>query len=332
MKAFRRALVALLAMVLLAAGVAWWWTEQAMPLRSERVEVSIEPRTAPREVARLWVEAGVDVPEQWLYFWFRMSGQAKRIRAGSYEIDAGSSPRALLDKMVRGEQVLETLRLIDGWSFRQVRDALARAPRLRHTVEGLSDAEVASALGRADGHIEGWLFPDTYAYSPGVTDMLVLRRAAGAMQRRLGEVWVQRSPESSAQTPEELLVLASVVEKETGNAADRGQIAGVFSNRLRLGMPLQSDPTVIYGLGERFDGNLRKLDLQADTPWNTYTRRGLPLTPIAMPGLASLRAAAQPEATKALYFVARGDGRSAFSASLVEHNRAVNHYQRSGRP
>ena len=178
--------------------------------------------------------------------------------------------------------------------------------------------------------VDGWLFPDTYAYSRGVSDVTVLRRAQAAMGRQLAEAWAARSQPSSLQTPAELLVLASVVEKETGTAADRGLIAGVFHNRLRLGMPLQSDPTVIYGMGERFDGNLRRADLLADTPWNSYTRRGLPPTPIAMPGLASLRAAARPENTRALYFVARGDGSSVFSETLADHNRAVNQFQRGG--
>lgn len=316
--------------VLALAAAGWWWVEHPLSLRGERAEVSIEPGTSPRDIARLWVEAGVQAPQELLYQWFRLSGLARRIRAGSYEIEAGTTPHGLLDRMVRGEQMLESLRLIEGWNLRQVRAALSKAPYLRPSLQTLSDDELAAALGHPDGHLEGWLFPDTYVYSRGVSDLTVLRRAQAAMQQRLKQAWALRPAQSPLRTPEELLTLASVVEKETGLPTDRGRIAGVFSNRLRIGMPLQSDPTVIYGIGSSFDGNLRKADLSADHPWNTYTRRGLPLTPIAMPGWAALRAAAQPEATDALYFVARGDGSSAFSATLADHNHAVNKYQRGG--
>lgn len=192
----------------------------------------------------------------------------------------------------------------------------------------MDDATLMQALGRAGVAPEGRFFPDTYTYAKGSSDLAVLRRALHAMDRRLADVWALRSADTPLKTPDEALILASIVEKETGRAADRAQIAGVFSNRLRIGMLLQTDPTVIYGLGEKFDGNLRRRDLQTDTPWNTYTRAGLPPTPIAMPGKAALMAAVQPGQTKALYFVARGDGTSHFSASLDEHNRAVNRYQR----
>lgn len=329
-----RAALWLLGLLLLAGlllgGAALWWLQRPLALRSERVEVSIEPGTSVREVVRLWREAGVDEPAWLLYQWFRWSGQSRQIRAGSYEVETGVSPRELLARMVRGDESLQTVRLIEGWTFRQVREAMAKAPQLRATLPGLTDAQVAAQLGLPGPVVDGWLFPDTYAYSRGVSDVTVLRRAQAAMGRHLAEAWAARSQPSSLQTPAELLALASVVEKETGAAADRGLIAGVFHNRLRLGMPLQSDPTVIYGMGERFDGNLRRADLLADTPWNSYTRRGLPPTPIAMPGLASLRAAALPENTRALYFVARGDGSSVFSETLADHNRAVNQFQRGG--
>ena len=319
---------ALVLLVGIAAGAVGWWLQAPLSLRSSRVEVSIEPGTAVREVARLWVSAGVDTSAWALYQWFRWSGQARQIRAGSYEVEPGVTPRALLARMVRGEESLQTVRLIEGWSFRQVRHALAQAPHLRPTLADLSDAQVAQLLELPGERVDGWLFPDTYAYSRGVSDLTVLRRARAAMDRHLAQAWTQRLPDSVLRTPSELLILASVVEKETGSAADRGQVAGVFHNRLRLGMPLQSDPTVIYGMGERFDGNLRRADLLADTPWNSYTRRGLPPTPIAMPGRDALQAAARPDATAALYFVARGDGSSVFSATLDDHNRAVNQFQR----
>ena len=330
-KWLRRLVVAALLALLAGVAAGWWWLNRPLPLRNERAEVSIEPGTTPREVVNLWVEAGVDVPAEALYQWFRWSGQARRIRAGSYEIGAGTTPRELLDKMVRGEETLEMLRLIDGWTFRQVRQAIAAAPNLKQTIASLSDQQVAQLLNLPHGVVEGHVFPDTYAYSRGVSDITVLRRAAAAMERHLAAAWPARAEDLPLPNPEAALVLASIVEKETGVATDRSRIAAVFVNRLKIGMPLQSDPTVIYGLGERFDGNLRRVDLVTDTPWNTYTRAGLPPTPIAMPSLASLQAALRPEPIKALYFVARGDGSSVFSESLDDHNRAVNQYQKGPR-
>jgi UPF0755 protein len=325
--------LALLALAGLVAGATLaWWLQRPLPLRQAVVEVSIEPGTTPREAAQSWVAAGVDTSAQALYLWFRASGDARRIRAGSYALEQATSPRDLLEMMVRGDQTLHTVRLIEGWNWRQVRQAMAQAEHLRPETAGMSDAQVAAALGLAKDSPEGRLFPDTYVYSRGVSDLTVLRRAQQAMQRRLESAWAERMPELPLTSPDELLTLASVVEKETGREADRPLVAAVFVNRLRIGMPLQSDPTVIYGLGETFDGNLRRVDLQTDTPYNSYTRRGLPPTPIAMPGLASLRAVARPATSRALYFVARGDGSSAFSDSLTDHNRAVNEFQRRRRP
>ncbi len=315
----------------LAAGLAWWWVERPLPLAGATAELSIETGTTPRDIALAWVQAGVQSPPALLYAWFRVSGQARRIRAGSYEIDAGTSPRRLLAKMVQGDEALEHVRFIEGWTLRQLRAELARSPSLKPASAGLSDAELMALLGTPGVAGEGRFFPDTYAYSRGVSDLTVLQRAQRAMQQRLAAVWAERAPDTPLKSADEALILASIVEKETGAAGDRGLVAGVFTNRLRIGMPLQTDPTVIYGLGAAFDGNLRKRDLQADTPFNTYTRGGLPPTPIALPGLASLRAAVRPDPTKALYFVARGDGSSVFSASLAEHNRAVNQYQRAQR-
>lgn len=329
-----RLLLGLLALVVLCAGAAatslWLWLDRPLPLAGASAELSIESGATPRDVAQAWVDAGVQIHPRLLYEWFRWSGQARRIRAGSYEIDAGTSPRGLLAKMVQGDETLERVRFIEGWTFRQLRSALAAAPHLKAGTAALSDAEVMAALGATATPAEGRFFPDTYVYSRGVSDLTVLRRAHKALQQRLDEAWAERPPESPLKSPAELLTLASIVEKETGRAADRGLVAGVFINRLRIGMPLQTDPTVIYGLGQTFDGNLRKRDLQTDTPYNTYTRGGLPPTPIALPGMASLRASARPQATKALYFVARGDGSSVFSDNLADHNRAVNKYQRGG--
>lgn len=325
----RRFLLVLLLIVLAAgAGAAWWLHAPLRLPGGQAVELEIEPGTAPRRVAQAVAQAGVQVQPRWLWLWFRFSGKDRQIRAGNYEITQGTTPYELLQKLVRGEQSLSTVTLVEGWTFRQVRQALAQAQQLKDDTAAMDDAAIMAALERAGVAPEGRFFPDTYAYAKGSSDLAVLRRALHAMDRHLDAAWALRAPDTPLKSADQVLILASIVEKETGRAEDRAQIAGVFTNRLRRGMLLQTDPTVIYGLGEAFDGNLRKRDLQADTPWNTYTRAGLPPTPIAMPGKAALLAAVQPAPTKALYFVARGDGTSHFSATLDEHNRAVNRYQR----
>ncbi|WP_413816682.1 endolytic transglycosylase MltG [Piscinibacter gummiphilus] len=329
---FLKRLFWLLVLVLLlaagaVAGAAYWWLEQPLPLANPSIEVSIEPKTSPREAAQAWVQAGVQTDARLLYEWFRWSGQARKIRAGSYQVGTGVTPRTLLDKMVKGDEVMATVRLIEGWTFRQFRAELAKAPDLKQTTAAMTEAELMAAIGSPDLRAEGRFYPDTYAFSKGASDLAVLKRAHRAMQRQLDAAWAERSADTPLKSPDDLLKLASIVEKETGAAKDRGLVAGVFINRLRIGMPLQTDPTVIYGLGERFDGNLRKVDLLTDGPYNTYTRGGLPPTPISMPGRASLLATVRPDKTKALYFVAKGDGSSHFSESLTEHNRAVNQYQ-----
>jgi UPF0755 protein len=230
--------------------------------------------------------------------------------------------------LVRGEETLRTITLVEGWNVRQVRQALAKAEELQAKFHNLSDAQIMEKLGRPGLHPEGRFYPDTYTYAKGSSDLALLQRALKSMDKHLAKAWLTRLPNSPLKTPDEALILASIVEKETGKAADRPLIAGVFIHRLRIGMMLQTDPSVIYGLGTAFDGNLRRSDLRADTPYNTYTRTGLPPTPIAMPGKAALEAALHPAATQALYFVAKGDGSSHFSSDLTEHNRAVNRYQR----
>jgi UPF0755 protein len=332
MKTWRIVLALLLAALSGLAAATWWWLHRPLPLASDPVELSIELGASPREIAEAWVRAGVQAQPWMLYEWFRWSGQARRIRAGSYEAPAGTTPIRLLEKMVRGDETLAVVRFTEGWTFRQIRAELAKAEALKPTLATASDADVMAALGAAGLSPEGRFHPDTYAYSKGSTDLAVLRRAYRAMEQRLSQAWQERAADTPLKSADEALTLASIVEKETGVAADRGMVAGVFVNRLRLGMPLQTDPTVIFGLGAAFDGNLRKRDLQADTPYNTYLRSGLPPTPIAIPGKASLLAAVRPQPTKALYFVARGDGSSAFSESLAEHNRAVNRYQRKSGP
>jgi UPF0755 protein len=313
---------------LAAGGWALWWVYQPLRLQAPTVDLSIEPGTLPRGVAQAVRDAGVDVNPELLYWWFRFSGQDRLIKAGSYELEAGITPHRLLSKLARGEESMRAVTLVEGWTFRQMRAALAGEDVLKPDTQGLADEAIMTLLGRPGQHPEGRFFPDTYTYAKGTSDVAVFRRAMRAMDKRVEAAWAARSPQAAVKTPDEALILASIVEKETGKAADRTLIAAVFNNRLRVGMPLQTDPTVIYGLGTAFSGNLTKKHLQTDTPWNTYTRAGLPPTPIAMPGKASLLAAVQPAPSNALYFVSRGDGSSQFSANLDEHNRAVNKYQR----
>jgi UPF0755 protein len=328
MRLLRLALLLLVLAAVAAASAAAWWLKRPLELAAPTVELSIELGTSPREIAQQWVQAGVKAPPWLLYEWFRWSGQARKIRAGSYEITAGTTPIDLLEKMVRGDETLATVRLIEGWTFKQFRAELAKAEALKPTIAALTDTQVMEALGAPGVAPEGRFHPDTYAYSKGSSDLAVLKRAYRAMSRRLEAAWAERSADTPLRSADEALILASIVEKETGTSSDRAKVAAVFANRLRVGMPLQTDPTVIYGLGDAFDGNLRKRDLQSDTAYNTYTRSGLPPTPIAMPGKASLLATVHPDPSKALYFVSRGDGTSEFSETLADHNRAVNKYQR----
>ena len=320
-------LLIILAVLALGAGAAWW-LHAPLGMDKDTVDLSIEPGTSPRGVARAVADAGVQVDPRVLYAWFRVSGQDRQIRAGSYELDRGTTPRSLLQKLVRGDEALRSVTLVEGWNFRQMRAALAASEQLKPDTAGLSNEAIMVALGRPGVHPEGRFFPDSYTYAKGSSDLAVMRRAMQAMDKKLDAAWSQRQADTPLKSADEALILASIIEKETGRASDRPLVAGVFTNRMRIGMPLQTDPTVIYGMGGAFDGNLRKRDLQTDTPWNTYTRGGLPPTPIAMPGKAALLAAVQPGQTRALYFVAKGDGTSHFSPSLEEHNRAVNQYQR----
>ena len=320
-------LAATLLVVALAAGL-WFWASSPMPLSAPAgaaLDVVVKPGASARTVARALVKAGVQVPESWLYGWFRLTGQAQAIKAGSYELEAGITPRELLGKLVRGEQAVRRLTLVEGWNLRQVLQALRAAEHLEFDVPE-SPAALAQHLGLGVPHPEGRFFPDTYVYPKHSSASALLKQAAVAMDKRLQEAWQQRQPDLPLRSPDEVLVMASIIEKETGMASDRPQISGVFANRLRIGMRLQTDPTVIYGLGERFDGRLRRRDLDTDTPYNTYTRAGLPPTPIALPGMESLLAAVRPQRTPAFYFVARGDGSSHFSQTLDEHNAAVRRY------
>ena len=325
-------LLILVAVAGAALGAAWWWTTQPLPLAAEQVEISIPSGASLRTAAGKAVEGGVRTQPELLHWYFRLAGREQTIKAGDYAVTRGMTPGDLLGKLIRGERIVLTVTLVEGWTFQQFRAALAKAEHLRPDTQAMSAAELMRTLGKPGLAPEGRFFPDTYHYFKNASDVEVLRQSMQLMERRLTAAWDARAPGLPLKNADEALILASIVEKETGQASDRPEIAGVFINRLRIGMRLQTDPTVIYGLGERFDGNLRKRDLQTDTPFNTYTRNGLPPTPIALPGLASLRAAVRPQPTTALYFVARGDGSSVFSETLAEHNRAVNRYQRGQQP
>lgn len=319
---------AIAAAVLASAGSALWWLNQPLKLQSAPLEVAIEKGKSARAVVQTLNQAGVQTAPTLLYWWIRLSGHARGIQAGSFEIGRDTTPRSLLRKLVQGEEIMRSVTLLEGWNMRQVRAALLKADMLRPDSQALDDPSLMAHLGRPGEHPEGHFFPDTYVYAKGSSDLAVLRRAMHVMDQQLELAWKQRASGLPLKTPREALILASIIEKETGFHGERTLISAVFNNRLRIGMMLQTDPTVIYGMGEKFDGNLRKRDLQTDTPWNTYKRAGLPPTPIAMPGKAALLAAVQPAKSNALYFVARGDGTSHFSGSLTEHNRAVNKFQR----
>jgi UPF0755 protein len=328
MRLIKYLLGTVLSLALLLAAVTAWWVWRPLTLTSATVDLSIEPQTSVRDIAQAVTDAGVQTPPWVLYAFFRASGQSRQLRAGSYELSQGNTPLDLLRKLSRGEESLRAISLIDGWTFRQFRAALAKAEGLKHDAKGLSDDELMTQLKMPGVAPEGRFYPDTYTYGKGTSELRVMARAAKAMDKQLAAAWKQRSADIQVKTPEEALILASIVEKETGRESDRTTISRVFHNRLAIGMPLQTDPTVIYGMFDNFDGNLRRIDLRTDHPWNTYTRKGLPPTPIAMPGRNALKAALQPAPSNALYFVAKGDGTSHFSATLEEHNAAVNRYQR----
>jgi UPF0755 protein len=308
--------------------VAANWVLRPLPMRGETVDLSIEPQAPVRGIAKAVSQAGIDVDSDVLFLFFRLSGQSRALRAGSYEISQGDTALDLLRKLTRGEESLKAISLIDGWTFRQFRTALAKAEGLKHDAKDLSDEQLMAKLGMPGVPPEGRFFPDTYTYGKGTSELHVMERAAKAMTKQLAAAWGQRQSDIQIKTIDEALILASIIEKETGRESDRTTISRVFHNRLAIGMPLQTDPTVIYGMFDNFDGNLRRADLRTDHPWNTYTRKGLPPTPISMPGRNALKAAVQPAPSNALYFVAKGDGTSYFSATLDEHNAAVNRYQR----
>ncbi len=353
---------------LAVAGGLWWYADQPLKLGVDSVDLTIAPGSSMRSAARQAAQV-MPVQPDVLAVLARISGRDTQIKAGSYEIESGITPLALIDKLTRGDVTMQELSIPEGWSFRQFRGALDGHAAVAHATQGMEDAAVLAAIQKLENraesgsgsgsssevvgtagagagvgsgtgagtgrnpprnHPEGLFFPDTYLFAKGSKDIDILRRAYRAMNKRLASEWERRAPGLPYANAYEALIMASIIEKETGQAKERPQIAGVFVNRLRRGMLLQTDPTIIYGLGAQFDGNLRKRDLTTDGPYNTYTRGGLPPTPIALPGLAAIQAALKPMRTDAIFFVARGDGTHEFSATLEAHNRAVNKYQRRG--
>lgn len=296
-------------------------------MRALPVEVEIPRGAGLRTTVAVLEKAGVSLHPREFELLARALGRSRAIKAGNYQLAARPTPLELLEKLTRGDVTQAEVRLIEGWTFAQLRAALDASPDLRHDSAGVEEGLLLSRLQIAEPHAEGLFFPDTYLFARGSSDLAVLRRAYLTMQRHLQAAWEARDEAAPYRAPYEALIMASIIEKETGLAAERDQIGGVLVNRLRLGMRLQVDPTVIYGLGEAFDGNLKKSHLLEDGPYNTYTRAGLPPTPIAMPGLASIHAATRPAQTDALYYVSRGDGSSHFSRNITEHNRAVSKYQ-----
>jgi UPF0755 protein len=328
MRTIKRLLVLVSLLILLAAGALAYYANQPLILPAQPLTFSLPQGSSLKAAARQMKQAGI-LQRDWMFVWLaRLLGKTTQIKAGNYELGSSVTPLQLLEMVSKGQVALEQLVVIEGWTFNQFRDALNADPDIRHDTAAWNEAEILQRLGASEGHAEGLFFPDTYFFASGASDLDLLQRSYQAMQSRLQEIWRTRSSGLPLESPYQALILASIVEKETGMASERNMIAGVFINRLRRGMMLQTDPAVIYGMGEQFDGNLRKRDLLIDTPYNTYTRPGLPPTPIALPGLAALQAALHPAQTDALYFVARGDGSSEFSRSLDQHNRAVNRYQK----
>ena len=330
----RAVAVFILFLLIVAGGVAaYFYTDYThfadVPLTplTDSTTIDVPLGTALPGVVRMLDTTGVHAGEP-LYWRFlaRQMNVAGKLKAGEYAVDPGVTPRMLLQKMADGDVIQHRITLVEGWTFAQVRAALAAETGIKSTITAVDDATLMRDLG-ANSPPEGWFLPETYSYVKGMTDMDVLKHAHAAMQKQLDDRWATRVPNTALTTPYQALILASIVEKETAQPDERPLIASVFLHRLQLGMKLQTDPTVIYGLGAAYDGKIHRRDLDTDTPFNTYTRVGLPPTPIAMPGVASINAVMHPAETDALYFVARGDGSHEFSPSLEAHNRAVSKFQ-----
>lgn len=321
---------AVLVGILIAFGYLFWFGYHRLNV-PEQTYV-IKPGTSLRAFSRDMYAKGVLPDSRTLVVWAYIEGVARDLKAGEYRFAHGITPLEMLHEVTSGHVISYPLAIIEGWTFRQVREALDAAPKLEHTLKGLDDEQIMARLGHPGVFPEGRFYPDTYDYTAGTPDIAILRNAYDKMAKLLNQAWQNRDPDLPLKNETDALTLASIVEKESALPAEQRLIAGVFVNRLRRGMRLQTDPTVIYGMGAAFDGNLRLADLHRDTPYNTYTRAGLPPTPIAMPGEGAIEAAVHPAKTDDLYFVSRGDGSHQFSKTLAEHNQAVIKYQLHGHP
>ncbi|MDP2878445.1 MAG: endolytic transglycosylase MltG [Sulfuricella sp.] len=329
MTVIKRGMAALIVLGMSAAGWVLYFSNTLVHLPQSPYEFTLKHGSSLRTIARQF-SAEELMPEPWSFIVLaKILGREGEIKAGNYQLDREITAFQLLQKITKGDVSQSEIVFIEGWNFSQMRKALDGHPAIRHDTTGLSDNELLNRLGVQEENAEGLFFPDTYYFSNGMSDLSMLKRAYQIMGQRLADAWRERGPNLPYSTPYEALIMASIVEKETGRSGERPMIAAVFINRLRIGMRLQTDPTVIYGLGEAFDGNLHKRDLTTDNAYNTYTRSGLPPGPIAMPGWASIHAALHPSETSALYFVSKGDGTHQFSRSLAEHNQAVARYQKS---
>lgn len=328
MSVIKELLLWLLFLLFVVAGLFAYYANSPIPLERTPFEFSLKQGSSLKSAARQIQQAGGLNNELLFVLLARSLGKAGQIKPGNYQLEHEVTPLKLLDIISKGLVEQDSLTIIEGSTFKQLRLSMNADPALRHDAASLSDAEILKRIGASETSAEGLFFPDTYNYDKGSSDLAVLKRAYQLMQRQLHENWKQRDDGLPFDSPYQALILASIVEKETGQPVDRPMIASVFINRLRKNMRLQTDPSVIYGMGDKFKGNLQKRDLTTDTPYNTYTRNGLTPTPIALPGLASIQAVLHPAAGKALYFVARGDGSSQFSNTLIEHNNAVNRYQK----
>lgn len=318
-----------LAVTAIAGG--YHWAHSPITLTPAQLDVTVKPHSSLRSVTMQLNRGGVPVEPELFVIMTRLLGLQSELKSGNYEFKSGVTPYEVLQKIARGDVNEYVATIIEGWTFKRMRAELDANPALTHDTAGMSDADLLKAIGAPEASIgdgEGLFFPDTYLFDKNTSDLDVYRRAYHLMRLRLDEAWLARAPGLPYKTPYDALTMASIIEKETGKASDRPMVAAVFANRLRVGMPLQTDPTVIYGMGDDYTGHLRKRDLQTDTPYNTYTRMGLPPTPISLPGVASLQAALNPAQSTALYFVSRGDGSSIFSDTLGDHNKAVDKYIR----
>jgi UPF0755 protein len=332
MALFKKLIVTGVIVSVAAVGGFSWWAKAPITTSEPVIPFAVAPGSAAGSVAQQVSKAGVPVNPFLFAILARMTGKSGRIKAGSYELKPNTSPRGLLSQLVRGEFAQESVTIIEGWTFRQMRQTIATAPNLNHDTADLSDQELLGKIAPQYKSPEGLFFPDTYLFAKGSSELAIFKHAHQAMMDRLNAAWDKRDPNLPYASPYEALIMASIVEKETGQKNERPMIAGVFVNRLKAGMLLQTDPAVIYGMGQKYEGKIHKKDLETDTPYNTYTRAGLPPTPIALPGVLSLQAALAPAKTEALYFVARRDGTSKFSDNLAEHNKAVNQFQKQALP